>query len=142
MSDYPVSRYAATKNQMNFLRINIVIFLVFLALDKVFFTVYGPVGRRNMAYYSFTKPISAGLTINVFNSGKMKRNFTYIDDIAQGIVRLINLITNSKSNDISNAKSSFQVLYIGNNNPVMLRRFIRAIEHSVGKKAIKNQLPM
>lgn len=141
-TDYPVSLYAATKKSNELLAHSYSHLFGIPCTGLRFFTVYGPFGRPDMAYYSFTKAISAGLPINVFNSGKMKRDFTYIDDIVEGIVRLINLIPKSKSNDISNAKSAFQVLNIGNNNPVTLRRFIRAIEHSVGKKAIENQLPM
>ena len=95
-----------------------------------------------MAYYSFTKSISDGVSIDVFNSGDMLRDFTYIDDIIDGIVKLIDHKPACVSNNITNAKAPFQVLNIGNNNPVTLRRFISAIENSVGKKAVENLLPM
>ena len=141
-TDYPISLYAATKKSNELLAHSYSHLFSIPCTGLRFFTVYGPFGRPDMAYYSFTKAISAGIPINVFNSGNMKRDFTYIDDIIEGIVRLIDLSPKSNSNEITNAKAAFQVLNIGNNNPVTLRRFISAIELSVGKKAIENQLPM
>ena len=141
-TDYPISLYAATKKSNELLAHSYSHLFGIPCTGLRFFTVYGPYGRPDMAYYSFTKAIDAGNPINVFNSGKMKRDFTYIDDIIEGILRLIDLIPKSRSNEITNAKSAFQILNIGNNNPVTLRRFISAIERSVGKKAIVNLLPM
>ena len=141
-TDYPISLYAATKKSNELLAHSYSHLFGIPCTGLRFFTVYGPYGRPDMAYYSFTKAIDAGNPINVFNSGKMKRDFTYIDDIVEGILRLIDLKPKSRSNEITNAKSAFQILNIGNNNPVTLRRFISAIESSVGKKAIENLLPM
>ena len=90
----------------------------------------------------FYKAISEGIPIDVYNSGKMQRDFTYIDDIVEGILRLTDLIPTSITSGVSNAAAPFRVLNIGNNKPVTLRRFIAAIERSLGKKAIENLLPM
>jgi UDP-glucuronate 4-epimerase len=95
-----------------------------------------------MAYYSFTKAISEGTPINVYNSGAMKRDFTYVDDVIEGITKLIDLVPLEQKNETSNALAPFRILNIGNNNPVSLIQFIEAIESSLGKKAIKNFLPM
>ena len=102
----------------------------------------GPYGRPDLAYYSFTKAISEGMPINVFNSGVMKRDFTYIDDVVEGILRLLDLKPASEANEITNAKAPYRVLNVGNNDPITLRRFISAIENAVGRKAIENLLPM
>jgi len=141
-TDYPVSLYAATKKSNELLAHSYSHLFGIPCTGLRFFTVYGPYGRPDMAYYSFTKAIDAGKPINVFNSGKMMRDFTYIDDIIEGILRLIDSKPKSRSNEITNAKSAFQILNIGNNNPITLRRFVSAIERSVGKKAIENLLPM
>jgi len=141
-ADYPISLYAATK-KANELMAHTYSHLYNIPTTGLrFFTVYGPYGRPDMAYYSFTKAISEGRPIDVFNSGIMKRDFTYIDDIVEGIVRVIDLVPKSQANKNTNAKAPFRVLNIGNNNPVTLRRFIGAIENSLGKKAIENLLPM
>ena len=83
-----------------------------------------------------------GKKIDIYNKGKMYRDYTYIDDIVEGIVRVINLIPISRANDTTNAKAPFRVLNIGNNNPISLDRFVKAIETSLNMKAIKNLLPM
>lgn len=140
--DFPISLYAATKKSNELMAHTYSHLYCIPTTGLRFFTVYGPYGRPDMAYYSFTKAISEGNPINVFNSGKMKRDFTYVDDIIEGVVRLIELAPVSQANVITNAKAPFRVLNIGNNNPVSLRRFISAIEKSLGKKAIKNLLPM
>jgi len=141
-TDYPISLYAATKKSNELLAHSYSHLFNIPCTGLRFFTVYGPYGRPDMAYYSFTKAISEGTPINVFNSGIMKRDFTYIDDIVEGILRLIDLKPMSQGNETTNAKAPFRVLNIGNNNPVTLRRFIEAIEKSVGRKAIENLLPM
>ncbi len=141
-TDYPISLYAATKKSNELLAHSYSHLFDIPCTGLRFFTVYGPYGRPDMAYYSFTKAIDEGRPIDVFNHGEMKRDFTYIDDIVEGIVRVINLIPISKANDTTNAKAPFRVLNIGNNNPVTLRRFISAIEKSLGKKAIENLFPM
>ena len=100
-------------------------------------------GRPDMAYFSFTKKILAGETINVFNNGDMKRDFTYIDDIIQGII-LVMERPPARNNDFSTTKTvaAYKIYNIGNNQPVTLRRFISAIETATGKKAKENLLPM
>ena len=141
-TDYPISLYAATKKSNELLAYSYSHLFNIPSTGLRFFTVYGPYGRPDMAYYSFTKAISEGTPINVFNSGMMKRDFTYIDDIVEGILRLVDLKPITKGNETTNAKAPFRVLNIGNNNPVTLRRFIEAIEKSLGRKAIENLLPM
>jgi UDP-glucuronate 4-epimerase len=96
-----------------------------------------------MAYFSFTKKILNGETIDVFNNGEMKRDFTYIDDIVEGITRVMaRPPKNSNNANISNASAPYKIYNIGNNQPVTLRRFITAIETATGKKAKENLLPM
>lgn len=107
-----------------------------------FFTVYGPYGRPDMAYFSFTKKILAGEPINVFNNGDMQRDFTYIDDIVNGIIRIINKAPSPQYSTITTATAPYKIYNIGNNQPVTLRRFITAIEDACGKKAQENLLPM
>ena len=141
-TDYPISLYAATKKSNELMAHSYSHLFNIPCTGLRFFTVYGPYGRPDMAYYSFTKAIHEGSPINVFNLGKMKRDFTYIDDIIEGIIRLIEKKPKFRSNEITNAKAAFQIFNIGNNNPVTLRRFISAIESSVGRKAIENLLPM
>ena len=141
-TDYPISLYAATKKSNELLAYSYSHLYDIPSTGLRFFTVYGPYGRPDMAYYSFTKAIINGDPIDVYNSGKMKRDFTYIDDIIDGILNLIDCVPERKSNKFSNAEAAFQVFNIGNNNPVSLKRFIKAIETAVGKKAKKNPLPM
>jgi len=141
-TDYPISLYAATKKSNELLAHSYSHLFNIPCTGLRFFTVYGPYGRPDMAYYSFTKAISEGSSIDVFNMGIMQRDFTYIDDIVEGIVRLIDLIPLSQAHDGTNSIAPFRLLNIGNNKPVSLRRFIGAVERSVGKKAIENLLPM
>jgi len=141
-TDYPISFYAATKKANELFAHSYSHLFNIPCTGLRFFTVYGPHGRPDMAYYSFTEAIIMGHPIDVFNSGIMQRDFTYIDDIVEGIVRLIDLPPISQANETTNAMAPFRVLNIGNNNPVTLRRFIGAIEKSVGKKANENLLPM
>lgn len=141
--DYPISLYAATKKSNELMAHTYSHLYDIPTTGLRFFTVYGPMGRPDMAYFSFTKKIFAGETINVFNNGDMKRDFTYIDDIVEGITRVMERppeITNN--NSITNAKAPYKIYNIGNNQPVTLRRFITAIESSCGKKAKENPLPM
>ena len=113
-----------------------------------FFTVYGPYGRPDMAYFLFTKAILKGEPIKVFNEGKMKRDFTYIDDIVEGIVRLIPKapIANpnwDRSKPIpSSSFAPYRIFNIGNNQPVELLTFIQVLEKALGKEAKKEFLPM
>ena len=107
-----------------------------------FFTVYGPYGRPDMAYYKFTKNIISGKPIDVFNDGKMKRDFTYVDDVIEGIIRIIGKLPKENNSTISKAMAPFKIYNIGNNNPIELDRFIKAIEMATGIKSIRNNLPM
>ena len=112
-----------------------------------FFTAYGPWGRPDMALFKFTKGILANKKIDIYNSGKMYRDFTYIDDIVNGIQLLINKIPNSKqfnkySDDSLSPVAPFRILNIGNTKKVFLLDFIKQIEKELGKKAIKNYLPL
>jgi len=113
-----------------------------------FFTVYGPWGRPDMAYFSFTKAIMEDKPIDVFNYGILKRDFTYIDDIIEGVVRVMKKIPqpnpdwDRKNPNPSSSYAPYKLYNIGNNNPVELTRFIEILEEAVGKKAIKNMLPM
>lgn len=141
-TDFPISLYAATKKSNELLAHSYSHLFGLACTGLRFFTVYGPFGRPDMAYYSFTKAIDSGIPIDVYNDGDMKRDFTYIDDIVAGIVSLIGFPPVRESNGITNAAAAFQIFNIGNNNPVSLGRFIEAIESALEKKAIKNLLPM
>lgn len=111
-----------------------------------FFTVYGPWGRPDMALFKFTKGIIDGTTIDVYNNGKMYRDFTYVDDLVKGISGLINKVPDHNNNKISGDTLSnvapFRVVNIGNSNKVALMDFIKSIEKEVGKKASINYMPM
>ena len=141
-TDYPISLYAATKKSNELLAHSYSHLFDLPCTGLRFFTVYGPMGRPDMAYYKFAKAIHNGNPIDVFNHGKMKRDFTYIDDIVEGITRLVTKIPKPQNVKTTKSKAPFKVFNIGNNNPVTLERFINAIESSVGKKAIKNYMPM
>jgi len=141
-TDRPVSLYAATKKSNEVLAHSYSHLFNIPSTGLRFFTVYGPFGRPDMAYYSFTQAIDQGKTIDVYNKGKMKRDFTYIDDIVDGIIRLLDFAPTRASSKTSTAESSSQIFNIGNNNPVSLDRFISAIEDSLGKKANRNELGM
>jgi UDP-glucuronate 4-epimerase len=141
-TDFPISLYAATKKSNELLAHSYSHLFGLPCTGLRFFTVYGPYGRPDMAYYSFTEAIDEGRAINVFNNGDMKRDFTYIDDIVVGISRLITHIPSRKTSSISNAESSLEIFNIGNNNPVSLSYFISTIEAALNKKADKNFLSM
>lgn len=146
--DHPVSLYAASK-KANELMAHTYAHLYGLPCTGLrFFTAYGPWGRPDMAYFSFTKAIMEGTPIDVFNFGKMKRDFTYIDDIVEGVVRVMNKIPqpnpdwDRKNPDPGSSYAPYKLYNIGNNNPVELIKFIEILETNIGKKAQKNMLPM
>ena len=141
-TDFPVSLYAASKKANELIAHSYSHLYQMPCTGLRFFTVYGPFGRPDMAYYSFTKAIDQGIPINVFNNGEMLRDFTYIDDIVDGISKIVQKKPKLIKNNISNANAPFRVFNIGNNNPVTLKRFIEAIETALSKGAIKNMLPM
>ncbi len=142
--DHPVSLYAASKKS-NELMAHTYSHLFKMACTGLrFFTVYGPWGRPDMALFLFTKAILAGKPIDVFNHGKMRRDFTYIDDIVEGVVRVMknspdpNPAWSGDSPDPGTSYVRYKIYNIGNNQPVELMDFIKAIESALGKTAIKN----
>ena len=146
--DHPVSIYAATK-KANELMAHTYSHLYGLPTTGLrFFTVYGPWGRPDMALFLFTKAILEGRPIDVFNHGRMRRDFTYIDDIVQGVVRTMDHVAEGDPEfdpdqpDPGRSKAPFRVFNIGNHNPVELMAFIEAIEEALGQTAEKNFLPM
>jgi UDP-glucuronate 4-epimerase len=141
-TDYPISLYAATKKSNELMAHAYAHLYGIPSTGLRFFTVYGPFGRPDMAYFKFTKAILEGQPIDVYNNGVMKRDFTYIDDIIEGIVRLMPKAPAMQKTDTSNAEARFKVYNIGNNNPVELGRFIKAIETATGIDAKRNNLPM
>lgn len=140
--DYPISLYAATKKSNELMAHTYSHLYGIPTTGLRFFTVYGPMGRPDMAYFSFTKKILSGETIDVYNNGEMHRDFTYIDDIVEGIERVMSRVPEPQNSDISSSKAPYKIYNIGNNQSVSLRRFITAIESSCGKKAKENLLPM
>lgn len=146
--DHPVSLYAATKKS-NELMAHTYAHLYRLPTTGLrFFTVYGPWGRPDMAYFSFTKAILEGKTINVFNHGKMQRDFTYIDDIVEGVVRIAmkapEPVANwtPESGDCSRSSAPYKIYNIGNHNSVELGTFIETIEGALGVEADKHYMDM
>jgi UDP-glucuronate 4-epimerase len=135
--DQPVSLYAATK-RANELMAHTYSHLYQLPITGLrFFTVYGPWGRPDMAYFKFTQAIAENQPINVYNFGKMKRDFTYIDDIIEAITRIV-----KKQPQGVQEQLPFKLYNLGNNQPVELNEFIATIEKIMGKTARKNLLPM
>jgi UDP-glucuronate 4-epimerase len=140
--DHPVSLYAATK-KANELMAHTYSHLFGLPTTGLrFFTVYGPWGRPDMSVYLFTKAILSGKPIDVFNEGRMQRDFTYIDDIVEGVVRVLDVIPTPREVEGSSSRSPYRVYNIGNNNPVELMHMIEALEQAIGRKAEKRMLPM
>jgi UDP-glucuronate 4-epimerase len=140
--DYPISLYAATKKSNELMAHTYSHLYNIPTTGLRFFTVYGPYGRPDMAYYKFTKAILNGDPIDVYNNGVMKRDFTYIDDIIEGVVRVMDKTPTPIENKYSTAKPPYRIYNIGNNNPVTLRDFISAIEEACGVKASENLMPM
>lgn len=146
--DHPVSLYAATK-KANELMAHTYSHLFNLPTTGLrFFTVYGPWGRPDMALFLFTKAILAGEPIKVFNHGKMIRDFTYIDDIAEGVVRVLDRTATADpaydpvAADPARSNAPYRVFNIGNHAPIPLMDFIDAIEQAVGREAVKEFLPL
>jgi UDP-glucuronate 4-epimerase len=146
--DHPISIYAATKKS-NELMAHTYSYLFNLPTTGLrFFTVYGPWGRPDMALFLFTKAILNGEPINLFNNGDMLRDFTFVDDIVNGIDRIKDKNPSADANwsgmhpNPSSSKAPYSIYNIGNNNPVKLLDFIEALESNLGKKALKNLLPM
>ena len=146
--DHPLSLYAATKKS------NELMAHAYASLYRIpctglrFFTVYGPWGRPDMALFLFTRAILENRPIDVFNHGKMKRDFTYIDDIVEGVVRVLDRIPEpdpawrGDSPDPSSSFAPYRLYNIGNNRPVDLMEYITTLEDQLGRKAVRNLLPM
>ncbi|MCZ8013434.1 MAG: NAD-dependent epimerase [Gemmatimonas sp.] len=146
--DHPLSLYAATK-KANELMAHTYSHLYGLPTTGLrFFTVYGPWGRPDMALFLFTKAILEGRPIDVFNHGQMRRDFTYIDDIVEGVIRTSdhtappNTAWDSDCPDPATSKAPYRIYNIGNNNPVELMHLIGTLEQALGRTAVKNMLPM
>ncbi|WP_431688450.1 NAD-dependent epimerase [Hahella sp. NBU794] len=146
--DHPLSLYAATKKSNELMSHTYSSLYGIPTTGLRFFTVYGPWGRPDMALFIFTRKIIAGEPIDVFNYGKHKRDFTYIDDIVEGIIRTLdhvapsNLEWDGMQPDPGTSKAPYRIYNIGSNNPVELSRYIEILEECLGKKAERNLLPM
>ncbi|GHV06983.1 NAD-dependent epimerase [Campylobacterota bacterium] len=146
--DHPISLYAASKKSNELMAHTYSHLFGIPTTGLRFFTVYGEWGRPDMALFIFTKAILEGRAIEVFNGGKMRRDFTYIADIVEGVVRVIDRPAkpaadfDSSKPDCATSSAPYRVYNIGNSAPVELMSFIEALEESLGKKAVKNLLPM
>ena len=146
--DHPMSLYAATKKSNELMAHSYSSLYSLPTTGLRFFTVYGPWGRPDMALFKFTKSILAGKKIKVFNFGKHRRDFTYIDDIVEGVIRVLdkpaieNKFWDAANPDPSSSKAPWRIYNIGNNSPVELLDYISAIEDATGMKANKELLPL
>ena len=140
--DHPVSLYAATKKSNELMAHTYSHLYNIPTTGLRFFTVYGPWGRPDMAPFLFTDAIANDRPIKVFNNGKMQRDFTYIDDIVEGIIRIQNVIPSVQNNASAEGSPLYKIYNIGNNEPVELEQFINCIENALNKKAAKQYLPM
>jgi len=146
--DAPVSLYAATKKSGELMAHCYSHLYRIPATGLRFFTVYGPWGRPDMALFRFTKGILAGEPIPVFNEGRMIRDFTYIDDIVEGVIRTLDHLPQPNPDwsgdhpDSATSTAPYRIYNIGNNEPVELMRYIEVLEESLGRKAEKNMLPL
>jgi UDP-glucuronate 4-epimerase len=147
-ADHPVSLYAATKRSNELMAHSYSALFDLPCTGLRFFTVYGPWGRPDMALFLFTKNILENKPIDVFNNGKHMRDFTYVDDIVEGVARVLqkppkqNPDWNSNQPDPANSKAAFRIYNIGNNRSEQLMRYIEVLEDCLGKKAEKNFLPL
>jgi UDP-glucuronate 4-epimerase len=146
--DHPLSLYAATKKANELMAHTYSHLYRLPATGLRFFTVYGPWGRPDMALFIFTKKILAGEPIDVFNHGRHKRDFTYIDDVVEGVVRVLDKIPepnpgwNGDAPDSASSNAPYRLYNIGHNQPVELMYFIETLEKNLGKKAKLNMLPL
>ncbi len=146
--DHPLSLYASSKRANELMAHNYSALFKLPTTGLRFFTVYGPWGRPDMALFLFTRNILEGKPIDVFNNGRHQRDFTYVDDIAEGVVRASERIAqpnprwDSNAPDPATSFAPFRLYNIGNNRPVQLLRYIEVIEEALGRKAIKNFLPL
>ncbi len=146
--DHPLSMYASTKRAGELMCHNYAALFGLPVTALRFFTVYGPWGRPDMALFLFTKNILAGKPIDVFNNGHHKRDFTFVSDIAEGVVRVCyqpatsNSHWNSAEPDPASSRAPFKIYNIGNSSPVELVRYIEVLEQCLGRKADRNLLPL
>ena len=146
--DHPVSLYAASKKANELMAHTYSHLFRIPTTGLRFFTVYGPWGRPDMALFMFTKNILAGKPIDVFNYGKHRRDFTFIDDIVEGVVRILDKVPepnpdwSSDAPDSASSNAPFKIYNIGNNEPVELMHYIKVLEDCLGKKAEMNMLPL
>ena len=146
--DHPISLYAATKKANELMAHTYSHLYQIPSTGLRFFTVYGPWGRPDMALFLFTKAILKGEAINIFNHGKMIRDFTYIDDIVESLVRVMDKVAtpdasfDAKHPDPATSHAPYRIFNIGNNQPTPLMDYIEAIESALDKKAIKNLMDM
>lgn len=146
--DHPVSLYAASKKANELMSHTYSHLYNIPTTGLRFFTVYGPWGRPDMALFKFTKAILSGKPIDVYNNGQLSRDFTYIDDIVEGIIRISGIIPEKnagwtvESGNPATSSAPYNIYNIGNGHPVKLLDFINALENSIGIKADKNMLPM
>jgi len=146
--DHPLSLYASSKRANELMAHNYSALFKLPTTGLRFFTVYGPWGRPDMALFLFTRNILEGKPIDVFNNGHHQRDFTYVDDIAEGVIRASEHVAqpdprwDSKAPDPATSFAPFRLYNIGNNRPVQLLRYIEVLEEALGKKAIKNFLPL
>ena len=146
--DHPISLYAASKKSNELMAHTYSHLFGISTTGLRFFTVYGPWGRPDMALFLFVKAALEGKSIDVFNNGDMLRDFTYVDDIIEGVVRVIDNPAkkdeswNGRDGRVSTSSAPYKIYNIGNNNPVKLMDFITAIENKLGKKIEKNMLPL
>jgi len=146
--DHPISLYAATKKSNELIAHSYCHIYNLPCTGLRFFTVYGPWGRPDMALFLFTRAIYAGEPINIFNHGKMKRDFTYVDDIVEGVVRVIDKMPEPNKSwcgdqpDPGTSYVPYRIYNIGNNSPIELMHFIEVLESAIGKKAQKNYMEM
>lgn len=146
--DHPISLYAASKKSNELMAHTYSALYNLPTTGLRFFTVYGPYGRPDMALFIFTKAILEGQPIDVYNHGKMRRDFTYVDDIVEAIARLVPAVPEPNPSwtgmepDPASSFAPYKIYNIGNNSPVELLHFIEVIEEKLGKKAIKNMMPL
>jgi UDP-glucuronate 4-epimerase len=146
--DHPVSLYAATKKANELMAHSYSHLYRLPATGLRFFTVYGPWGRPDMALFKFTRAILAGEPIDVYNHGNMRRDFTYVDDIVEGVVRVVDHVPapdprwDGAAPDPGTSSAPYRLYNIGNSNPVELTEFVRVLERALGRSAQLNLLPL
>ncbi len=146
--DHPISFYGATKKANELMAHSYSVLFKIPTTGLRFFNVYGPYGRPDMALFIFTKAILEGKPIDIFNHGQMRRDFTYVEDIVEGIARLIPTVAEANPHwdayhpDPASSFAPYKLYNIGNTKPVELMRYIEILEQKLGRKAIKNLLPM